>query len=271
MDPRDLDEALRAAGLKPSGEVFCEPVESHPDFPGWDAELTPGQVVAEMGERAEALDRGEFGYVEPVERFALEMYPDYKAKNAERAKLAEEARNAGVPEPPPVKVPAGAYKARARKVLKIRALQREDAKKVRIEARTVAERASLSRHHARVRAATGSIATRRGLSRERAHAPRRRRRAAVPKSGGDPPGSREGDGEPHRPPHLLLHDLELHLAHVGALGVERDWFETQVASMGHAIERVRAAIALAISLGQVRAEVTADGDHVLYAVFGGRS
>ena len=41
--------------------------------------------------------------------------------------------------------------------------------------------------------------------------------------------------------------------------------------MGYAAERVRAAIALAISLGQVRAEVTDDGDHVLYAVSGGRS
>jgi hypothetical protein len=34
---------------------------------------------------------------------------------------------------------------------------------------------------------------------------------------------------------------------------------------------VRAAIALGISLGQVRAEVTPDGDHVLYAAFGGRT
>jgi hypothetical protein len=101
----------------------------------------------------------------------------------------------------------------------------------------------------------------------RTHAPRRPGSASpvvgTALSGSDPPLLGEDSEDPPRPrcqppdsPDHLLRDLTDYLRRTDRrLGSERDWLVTQVAFLGHAPERVSAALELLIAAGLARSGV----------------
>jgi hypothetical protein len=128
MDDRDLTVALRALGFETSHEPVeltgdqaaavargdrvgsVEPVEEHPDYPGWDADATPEQIAEGKGVEATSLEAGERGFVVPVERFAAQD-PVYARELQAAAQARHEARIAGRPQPPLPEPPKAAVEA----------------------------------------------------------------------------------------------------------------------------------------------------------------